>query len=434
MHSRLKHVPVLAAISAAAVLAACSSSGGTTTPSSSAGTGSSSSSSSSVPAPSYKGEVKIGIISDTSTVSAVGNPEPETVAAVQAHLDVINAAGGINGYKVVLDACDEKGDPNVAAACARKFVDEKVVADVGDISVFGPKYNPILQAAGIPHFGALAASAAEYTAPNSYPLSGGAVVMYQGAALDAAAKGAKSFYILGTEAEGSASLVGLIQPVVEKQGMSFKGSSLIPPGTADVSSYVTKAMNSGADVVLLTFGPDTTEQVLKTSVQLGAKYRVASAAESFSKEVIAAIGADKPIITSALLVTPYPPISETSIPAVSQYLREMDAYQSRGGKNAEDNVRSHVFAQWLAAYGFGQIAETVTGSLTAASFTQALNAAKDVDMLGAFPAWTPSKPGGILSRVSNGYGWYVHVVNGEQKLESTTPVDILTEAGTAPKG
>jgi ABC-type branched-subunit amino acid transport system substrate-binding protein len=426
MHSRLKHVSVLAAISAVAILAACSSGGNSKSPSSS------SNAKSTAPAVTYKGEIKIGMISDTSTVSAVGNPEPETVAAQQAHLDVINAAGGINGYKVVLDACDEKGDPNVATACARKFVDEKVVADVGDISVFGPKYNPILQEAGIPHFGALAASAAEYTAPNSYPLSGGSVVMFQGAALDAADKGAKSFYILGTEAEGSSALVGLIQPVVEKKGMTFKGVSFIPPGTADVSSYVTKAMNSGADVVLCTFGPDTTEQVLKTSVQLGAKFRVASAAESFSNDVIKAIGADNPIITQALLVTPYPPITETGIPAVSQYLKEMDAFQAAGGKNAEANARSHVFAQWLAAYGFGEIAKTISGDITSASFTKALNTVKDVDMLGAFPPWTPSKPGGVLARVSNGYGWYVHVVNGQQKLESTTPVDILTEAGTAP--
>jgi ABC-type branched-subunit amino acid transport system substrate-binding protein len=425
MHSRLKHVSVLAAISAAAILAACSSSGSSNSPSST-------SASKSAPAVTYKGEIKIGIISDTTTVSATGNPEPETVSAVQAHLDVLNAAGGVNGYKVVLDACDEKGDPNVAAACARQFVAEKVVADVGDISIYGAKYNPILQQAGIPHFGPLAASAAEYTSPNAYPLSGGAVVMYQGAALDAAAKGAKSFYILGTEAEGSASLIGLIQPVVEKQGMVFKGQGLIPPGTADVSSYVTKAMNTGADVVLLTFGADTTEQVLKSAVQLGAKFRVASAAESVSNDVIKAIGADNPIVTNALLVTPYPPVTETSIPAVAQYLKEMDAYAAAGGKHAEDNVRSHVFAQWLAAYGFGEIAKTITGDITAASFTKALNTVKDVDMLGAFPAWTPSKPGGILARVSNGYGWYVHIVNGEQKLESTTPVDILTQAGTAP--
>ena len=93
------------------------------------------------------------MVLDTTVVSGVGDPEPERASAVNARLDVLNAAGGINGYKIVLDACDEKGDPNVASDCARKFVSDKDVASVSDLSIFGQKYNPILLAAGIPRIG-----------------------------------------------------------------------------------------------------------------------------------------------------------------------------------------------------------------------------------------------------------------------------------------
>ncbi len=139
---RTGYVSIAVAATAVFALAACSSSGG--------GDGNSSSASSTAPAVTYKGEVKVGMIVDTSVVSAVGNPEPERVSAANARFDVINAAGGINGYKVVLDACDEKGDPNVAAACARGFVAHGDVATVADESVYGAKLNPPLLKAGIP--------------------------------------------------------------------------------------------------------------------------------------------------------------------------------------------------------------------------------------------------------------------------------------------
>ena len=47
-------------------------------------------------------------------------------------------------------------------------------------------------------------------------------------------------------------------------------------------------------------------------------------------------------------------------------------------------------------------------------------------MLDAFPAWTPSATfSPLVPRISNPYGWYVHVVNGKQTLEQPTPVNIF---------
>jgi ABC-type branched-subunit amino acid transport system substrate-binding protein len=423
----MKRSTYIAAVVAVAglALAGCSSSkGGSTTNSSSSGGGSSSSSS--APAPTFKGEIKIGMIGDTTVVSAVGNPEPERLSAMNAHFDAVNATGGINGYKLVLDFCDEKGDPNIATTCARKFVADKVVAEVSTLSVFGQKYNPVLQAAGIDRIGPLVASVAEYTSPNNFLLSGGAISMYEGAILQAAQNGAKSFYLLGTATEGSDSLIGLLKPVAGKAGLKWAGNAFIPPGTPDVSSYVTAAQKSGADVVLLTFGPDGTQQVLKTAVQLGATFRVASAAESFSPEVISSVGADKKIITDALLVTPNPPLTSTDIPAVKQYLAEMDAREKSGDKNAASDKRSHVFDAWLGALAFTQVMKNVTTEITNKTVDDTFKAATDVDMLGAFPAWTPNKTAvPLLPRISNPYAWYVKVVGGKQVLAQPQAINVL---------
>ncbi len=191
---RSRAVYVALAAAGALALAACSGSSNDTT----ANTTSSSSAPTSA-ARTFTGEVKIGTISNSSAVSQMGNPQPEYAHATQAAVDAINAKGGLNGKKIVLDFCDEGGNPNKAADCARKLVSDGVVADVGDANTNGDKIGPILLAAGIPRIAPLALSATEYNSKGNYPLNGGAVVMFQGAAISAAQHGAKSIFIAATQ-------------------------------------------------------------------------------------------------------------------------------------------------------------------------------------------------------------------------------------------
>jgi hypothetical protein len=119
-------------------------------------------------------------------------------------------------------------------------------------------------------------------------------------------------------------------------------------------------------------------------------------------------------------------VTQTDIQAVKQYQEEMDARLASGDKNANANVRSHVFDAWLGGLAFTQVAKTINGEITAKSMTDALNAATDVDMLGAFPAWTPNKTAlPMLPRVSNPYAWYVKVVDGKQTLAQPNAVNVL---------
>ncbi len=250
--------------------------------------------------------------------------------------------------------------------------------------------------------------------------------MYEGAILNAVANGAKSIYFLGTATEGADAIVGLLKPVAEANGLVWKGNQFITPGTPDVSPQVTAAMNSKADVVLISYGPDGTQQVMKTADQLGAKFRFASAAESYSDAVIKSTGADNPLVTQSLLVSPYPPVTQTQVKAVSQFESEMDAREKAGDKHASQATRSHSFEAWLGALAFGEVAKTITGPITAKSMTTALNTVKDVDMLGAIPPWTPTNSvSAMLPRISNGYGWYVKAVEGKQALAQPDAVEIL---------
>jgi ABC-type branched-subunit amino acid transport system substrate-binding protein len=420
---------VTAALAAVAVvgLAACTSSSGG---GSSTSTNSGSSAKSSSPAPTFTGEIKIGNISEVSQTSALGNAQPEIGHAIQANIDATNAAGGINGKKIVLDICDAKATANGAAACARQLVKDGVVADVGDATTWGQAVSPIFQAAGIPRIGPLALSAAEYNSPGNYPLNGGAVVMFQGDVLFAAQSGAKSMFIAYTEAEGASSIIGFVQMAYKTHNIQDKGNVGIPPGSPDLSSYVTKAMNSGADVVLTTFGPELTEQFMKTAIQLGAKFRIATVAEAFSDSVIAAVGKSQPIVKNALLTSPFPPTTANDIAGIKKFNDELDAAESQYGDLKAQN-RAHIFNSWMASYLFGQIAKSITGDVTAKTVTAALGTAKDVDTLGVMPPWTPSASGGLLHNVSNGTGWFVKVdSNGHQVLANSEPQQILASSSS----
>jgi ABC-type branched-subunit amino acid transport system substrate-binding protein len=415
---------------AAVALAACSS-GGKSASDANSSNGGGASPSASVSAQTYTGEIKVGQVASTSVVSAAGNPEPSWNSAVQALVDTVNAAGGINGKKLVLETCDDKANANAAANCARQFIKDGVVATVGDSTLFGSQESAVLTPAGIPRVGAVPLGLAEYTDANSYPNSGGAIVEYQGAVKYAASKGLKGVYLLYTDTEGAGVLPSFIQPAVTAAHMAWKGKTGIPIGAADLSPYVTAAMKSDADVVLVAMGPDGTEQLAKTATQLGATFHIAAAAESFSNAVAADIGKNQAVVTGALLASAFPPVNDNAVAGVKEFNAETDALFKAGDKNAGPENRSTMLQPWVGAYAFVQIAKTITGDVTSAAVVQALKTVKDVDMLGVMPPWTPSASVGSLPRITNGAGWYVKFDNGVQVADSTEPQQIIVAGTTA---
>ena len=67
--------------------------------------------------------------------------------------------------------CDDQGDPNVGATCARQAVDQKVVAVVGSFVFDASRIIPVLEDAKIPWFGECCPLVAqEFTSPISFTL------------------------------------------------------------------------------------------------------------------------------------------------------------------------------------------------------------------------------------------------------------------------
>ena len=63
-------------------------------------------------------------------------------------------------------------------------------------------------------------------------------------------------------------------------------------------------------------------------------------------------------------------------------------------------------------------------SFTPATVVQALQSAKDVDLLGLTPAWTPSTPGFSVFTSSSNHFVYISRFNGKDVVTDKKPVDV----------
>ena len=94
---------------------------------------------------------------------------PAITAAATTYGNGINAKGGINGKKLEVMTCDEGGTPQKASDCARKAIQEKVVAVVSSFGYTGDATIPLLKSANIAMFGGCCSNAvADLTSSNSF--------------------------------------------------------------------------------------------------------------------------------------------------------------------------------------------------------------------------------------------------------------------------
>ncbi|WP_405544115.1 ABC transporter substrate-binding protein [Streptomyces phaeochromogenes] len=106
--------------------------------------------------------------------------KPGMPALALAYARWINSKGGINGRELKVLTCNDHNDTVSAANCARRAVDENVVAVVGSYSQHARSFFSPLEAAGIPYLGGYGVTDDEFTSPLSYPVNGGQPALLAG--------------------------------------------------------------------------------------------------------------------------------------------------------------------------------------------------------------------------------------------------------------
>jgi ABC-type branched-subunit amino acid transport system substrate-binding protein len=126
---------------------------------------------------------------------------PDQSAAMKAKVESVNAAGGLGGKKIELILCDDKLDPNKASACARKAVQEKVVAVVAGYEPNTAQVLAVLEPAKVPFFNGYAINNRDANSPVEFPFTGGVITSYAAVGVALAEAGCTNMGVIAVTAE-----------------------------------------------------------------------------------------------------------------------------------------------------------------------------------------------------------------------------------------
>jgi ABC-type branched-subunit amino acid transport system substrate-binding protein len=343
----------------------------------------------------------------TVTTLNANGPTYENIA-ITARLaaDYLNSKGGIQGRPVEVIVCDEQFDAAVAAACARQAVEEGVVSVVGSFTYFAEAIVPVIAASDITWFGACCAiSPSELGSPHSFPM--GNQPMYAvGAVKKAVEDGCVNINAVVAEGADAIFLPPMIN-AMKAYGREFKDILTPSPVSQDYSADIARA-TSGVDcmVVVKSETPFLTWNTAYEQAQTSVKQY----GNQGNLNAVSAKGAER-ATDGNIIGGMYP---DLSTPPWDDYRAALEANNIDQVANDFNSLGG--MGTWAAYMGFAQIAETIDGEITAASFFAAASSTTALDLNGMVPVldftqeWTDGLPGYnrlfnrsvVFSQLSNG--------------------------------
>lgn len=366
--------------------------------------------------------VKVMTWGSTATTSAVAFPDLPAIG--QAFADTLNAQGGINGRPLQVIACDERGEPEAAEKCARRAVDEGVVAVVGAFSLHGDRYQPVLQAAGIAYLGGAPMSPADLTSPVSFPVAGGIGLEVLGAARMAADRGCERVALIRQGVVTTELLDAFAAAGLATSGMSLSSVVVLPPGPDALTPQVAEATRD-SDCLVIVSAEQNTQRVLAAYQELGATQRLFTVGGGHSARVAAQfpeIGA-RTYRADAL-----PPISNT---VWREYLEAIARSPRAATVEVEGTLQR---LTWASYEVFARVARELT-NVTAESMLAALRSTTELDTDGLTPSltFTEELPVPGLNRFFNTQLSFQRFSDGRFVGLEPGFVDLRTELALVPR-
>ena len=110
-----------------------------------------------------------------------------------------------------------------------------------------------------------------------------------------------------------------------------------------------------------------------------------------------------------------------NFPGLKQFFADMKASGKKSLQPAA--IRPTAFNPWMATLAFVKVTEGLD-SFTNETVIEALESARDVDLEGLTPPWTPSTPGFSVFESSSNHYVYVSRFNGKNVVTAKEPVDV----------
>jgi ABC-type branched-subunit amino acid transport system substrate-binding protein len=370
------------------------------------------------PAPDLTGEpVKVGQIVPIDVPSASLRDQ---ALGLEAAVDAFNRRGGLDGRPIELVQCDGGNDPNQEADCARQMVDEGVVATLADLAVANPDgVEETLGGAGIARIGVVQASLGEYSSRSVFGFDAGGFGIIAAEFQALLAEGHTKISLVVSDVPAGAGLAPLLGPGIEAAGGTIVNNVPVPPGSADYSQFVAAAEANGATAVVVALSEQDASQLLDAASQLDTDLTIASTATSFSVDTLGELGeiGERLVYVSGLPA----PTSSEEFPGLELFLDDMAASDDEELELGQ--LKANPLRAWLSLHALVAVTEGVD-TIDAASVLDAFTNAKDVDMLGLVPPWTPStRQAGLFENISNPYMLRMSF-DGERFVPDPEPFDV----------
>jgi ABC-type branched-subunit amino acid transport system substrate-binding protein len=365
--------------------------------------------------------VKVGMITNLTGPLA---SSPEVKDALLASIAAFNKRGGVgtNKAKMVADVCDSKGDANGEVDCARQMVSDGVAATLNDLTFNNPSgVNDVLEKAGIPRIGIGGTDISEFQSTVSYPVSAGVIATYLGTAVGFKQDGNTKICLMRTDAPPGATFTGFLAPPFTAIGIDITCDVSVATGSTDYTPYIAEVQRENPDAVLISHSDAVTTQLIGAMSQLNAKIPLGGNPGSFTLATMKKY----PAITKGTVLSdsfPYPSQANTkAFPGLKRYFADMKA----SGKSSLSaaKLKTPDFAPWISTLAFVNVTKGLS-DFTPQTVVGALKSAKDVDLLGLTPPWTPSTPGFSVFKSSSNHYVDVSRFNGKEVVTNKQPIDV----------
>jgi ABC-type branched-subunit amino acid transport system substrate-binding protein len=262
-----------------------------------------------------------------------------------------------------------------------------------------------------------------------YLTTPGSLFELYGVTAYAAQSGLKSVYVSRADVAATAAVLATVKAFGPKLGIAVAGNQSIPSATTDMTPFVQQLINSKAESVVMAYGAAQAVAYAKGAASLNVtntKFLYTSA--NLLPSDVANLG---PAADNFILAGSLPPASATNLPGIAQYLKELQAEQSSGdGDAAVSKLTETTETAWLAIHAIDKVMAASSTSISAAGVTAALGTAKNIDLMGLIPPWTPAATGAApLTRVNNSDVYILKIKNGELVLASPNPINVRKLTG-----
>ncbi|WP_307125567.1 ABC transporter substrate-binding protein [Streptomyces sp. B1I3] len=359
--------------------------------------------------------------SGADAVNMAGMP-----AMARAYAAWINERGGIDGHELRVLTCDDNDTPVGASRCARRAVDEDVVAVVGSYSRHGRAFLAPLEAAGIPYIGGYGASADEFTSYLSYPVNGGQPALVAGNGKQLAARCDRVSLVRPDSLVGD-SMPGLLDTSLTRADLPASYDIRAPEEATSYDAQAARALDRAADgcvTAVLGQGTETFFDSFRRLEPEGGRVRISSVLGSIEQPLIDRTGGRNSPFEGAYVTGWYPDSGDARWDAMRQVIGEF-AF----GDNRVDPEDTGVQTTWIAYTVLKAVIEAMDRpEITAGGISVSLNRGAEVDTGGLTPVlrWRFKDMVGTAaySRIVNGRVTFQVVREGRLVAEKKGFVDV----------